>query len=311
MADSEADEEFELELPEGDEIEVVDDTPPADRGRPVAAENSVDNDDLDENGESYSDRVNKRIAKETAKVHAERRAKEQAARERDEAIRIAQDMMGQATALKAQANQYEQGFVHQAKSRTEVEIEQAESDYQRAFEAGDSAKMAEAMRKMAASSAQKSQLDTYIAPPPVQQPVYQPVQQPAQQAPQVDREAIANQTRFLQDNPWFSKDQEMTNRALQLHEEAVKQAPHLIGTSEYYDWIKTLMVREYPPERFGAPAQASRPGTSPVAPVNRAQSPTGSPARRKVTLTESQVRLAKKLGITPQQYAAELIKEQA
>ena len=300
----------EAEAPEELDIEVVDDAPEDDQGRPVAAVEPPKAEEGDEDGdlEGISSKVQKRIDKLTADKHAERRAKEQLARERDEALRVAQEFQNQAYALKAQANQYEQGFVHQAKSRTEIEIEQAQSEYQTAFEAGDSAKMADAAKKMAAAAAQKSQLDTYIPPPQVQQPVYQ--QAPAQ--PQVDREAIANQTRFLQDNPWFSKDQEMTNRALQLHEEAVKQAPHLIGTSEYYDWIKTLMVREFPAERFTPGTQAQSPAQSHVAPVSRTSaSAPGNKAPRKVTLTESQVRIAKRLGITPAQYAAELIKQES
>lgn len=305
MAEAAEEEEFDLVLPpEEEEIEVIDDTPEEDRGRPVAAEDSQYEDD-EADIESASERVKKRIAKLTADRHAEQRAKEQAARERDEAIRVAREAIAQAQNLKAQTNQYEQGFVYTAKSKAEIEIEQANAEYQKAFENGDSKAMADAMQKATRAQISKSQFDNYV-PPPVQQQA--PVQQQPPAPPPINREEVARQTQFIRDNPWFNKDQDMTERALQIDAHVRQTAPQIVGTDEYYDFIETMMKQSFPNDRFnksGATAQR-KPQAQGVAPVTRAG---GKPARKTVTLTESQVRIAKKLGLTVQQYAAELIKE--
>ena len=310
---TETEEEFELILPEEDEIEIVDDTPVHDRGRPVAPEVSEDDPQVDgETDEDYGERVKKRIAKETGKTHAERRAKEQAVRERDEAVAFAQRAMQEAYALRQQTSQYEQGFVHAAKGKAETEIEQAQAEYQRAFEQGDSLEMAKAMKKMSAATAQKSQFDSYV-PQQIQAP--QPAQQVQPQQPQVqkiDREEVARQAKFMRENLWFNSDQEMTGRALAIDEQIRNnpQTAHIVGTDEYYDYIDAIMRREFQPDRFGqAQAQsAPRPQGQGVAPVSRASVRSPS-SKTRVTLTESQVKLARRLGITPQQYAAQLIKE--
>ncbi len=312
---SDVEDDFELILPDEDNIDIVDDTPEADRGRPVAA--AITEDEPQVNGESdeeYGERVKKRIAKETAKTHAERRAKEQAIREREEAVAFAQRAMQEAYALRQQTSQYEQGFVHAAKGRAETEIEQAQSEYQRAFEQGDSLGMATAMKKMSQAAAQKSQFDSYV-PQQVATPQQAvPPQQVQQQAPvqKIDREEVARQAKFMRENLWFNADPEMTTRALAIDEQIRNnpQTAHIVGTDEYYDYIDAIMRREFKPDRFGSAPQssASRPQGQGVAPVSRA-SPRSPSSKTRVTLTESQVKLARRLGITPQQYAAQLIKE--
>ena len=302
-------EDFDLVLPDEEEIEVIDDTPVGDQGRHVAPEISPPDEDDDGELEGASDKVKRRIDKLTAEKHAERRAKEALVRERDEAVRIAQQAYAERQNALVQANQYEQGFVYQAKTSAEGEIAQAQSEYQRAFEAGDSEQMAKAVQKMTRAQSQKTQFDAY-QPQQIQQ-VQQPVQQqPVQQVPQINREEVARQTKFMRENPWFNTDSEMTNRAFQIDAHIRNTAPQIAGTDEYYEYIDAIMRREFTGERFGAsPAQASTRPNQGVAPVSRSNA--GKPgARKTVTLTESQVKLAKRLGITPQQYAAELIKEQ-
>lgn len=303
------DEEFDIIMPDGeDEVEIIDDTPPEDKGRLVASEDSEDDDDAPIEG--LGDRAKKRIDKLTAEKHAERRAKEQVARERDEAVRVAREALTQAQALKNQTNQYEQGFVYTAKSKAEIEIEQANAEYTKAFENGDSKGMAEAMRKGTTAQIAKAQFDNYVPQPSPQAQPNVPTQ--PQQAPQINREEVARQTKFIRENPWFNQDQEMTERALQIDAHVRQTAPQLVGTDEYYDFVDAMMKQSFPKEKFASTQAhaAQRAPTQGVAPVSRASGATPG-TRKKITLTESQVKLAKRLGITPQQYAAELIKEQS
>lgn len=317
MAKQPEEDDLEVIMPPEDgnddvEIHVASDVPDEDRGRPIADDHEPDGENEQEDL-AVGERAKKRIDKLTAEKHAERRAKEAAVRERDEAIRLAQEAMARAQNLQSQNQQFEMGFVHTARGKAEAEMEQAQHEYQRAFEQGDSKGMAEAMQRLSRASVEKARFEGYQPPPPVQPVQYQPApQQQPQQGPQLDREELARQTKFLRENSWFNTDQEMTERAYQLDQHVRVTQPQLVGTQDYYDFIDAMMRREFPAEKFASTAPAAQaprraPGQA-VNPVSRA-APSGKPARRTVTLTESQVRLAKRLGLTPQQYAEQWAKE--
>jgi len=301
MSGAEAREEEDLE------ILFEDDTPEQDRGRPVAPEVSEDSHE-DESEEEYSERVRRRIAKETAKLHAERRAKEAALRERDQAVELAKQALAQGQTLKQQANQYEQGYVYKAKEAAEAMIARASADYTDALATGDTAKMIEAQRALIRAENEKSQYEAYV--PRRDDPPAQAQPQVQNQPPRVDAEELRRQTQFIKENPWLNSDQEMTERALQIDAHIRSTNPHLVGTDAYYEFVSTLMRQQFPAERFGGAASQSqapvaRAAQAGVAPVGRGTTPKNP---RTVTLTQSQLSLCKRLGITPQQYAAQLLK---
>ena len=289
------------------EILIEDDTPPEDKNRPVAPDESGADDE--ESEEEYSERVRRRIAKETAKLHAERRAKEAAIRERDQAVELAKQALNQGQALKHQANQYEQGYVYKAKQAADAQIAKATSDYTEALAEGNTAKMIEAQRAMIRAEQEKSQYEAYV--PRQEEPA--PVQQAPQQAqqPRVDADELRRQTQFIKENPWLNTDQEMTERALQIDSHIRNTNPHLVGTDAYYEFVSTLMRQQFPADRFGSASASPNAGRAAssaqagVAPVGRGAT-TRSP--RSITLSQSQLSLCKRLGITPQQYAAQLLK---
>ena len=287
------------------EILLEDDTPPEDRNRPVAPDDSSDVDE-GESEEEYSERVRRRIAKETAKLHAERRAKEAAIRERDQAVELAKQALSQGQALKHQANQYEQGYVYKAKQAAEAQIARAASDYTEALAEGNTQKMIEAQRAMIRAEQEKSQYDSYVPRSEERAEQPQPVAQP--QAPRVDAEELRRQTQFIKENPWLNTDQEMTERALQIDSHIRNTNPHLVGTDAYYEFVSTLMRQQFPAERFGqvqAPQARGSTAQAGVAPVGRGAT---DKSPRTVTLSQSQLSLCKRLGITPKQYAAQLMK---
>ena len=305
---------FSSAVDDDDDIEILveDDTPLADKGRPTAPENSDDSLDEGESEEEYSERVRKRIAKETAKLHAERRAKEQAVRERDEAVAFARQALEQSRNLQHQTSQYEQGYVYKAKQAADALAEKASQDYQEAMANGDTQKMVEAQRAMIRAEQEKTQYENYVPRAPVEQVQSQAPAQQTPQVPRVDAEELRRQTKFIQENPWLNKDPEMTERALQIDAHVRQNAPHLVGTDAYYEFVGTMMRQQFDPSRFGnsgqvqsdAPQARSTATQAGVAPVNRGT----APRPRSVTLTESQLRLCKRLGITPQQYAVQLLK---
>lgn len=284
------------------DITIEDDTPLDDQGKPVAPDEPPPVDEEAEEEKELSnvgERVKKRIDKLTADKHAERRRAEQIKRERDEAVRATQTLLERERALRNQMLQYEGGFVNQAKGRVEAEIAEAKRDFKAAFELGDADAMAEAQEKLARLAPQHEQYSRYRAPEPEKEPVhqYQP-QQPPQT--QYDPTPDQNLMEFMDANPWFRTDPDMTAFAVGLHQQAAMSDPASVGSKAYYDSIAAKVKKA-----FGKEEAPAKPRTSAAAPVTRGGS--SVPARKQVTLSASQVRLAQRLGLTAKQYAESLL----
>jgi len=293
------------------EVEVVDDTPPEDRGRAPLPEKIVEQlEKDDEEVEEYSTKVKQRIDQMKKAWHDERRAKETAMREREEAVRVAQQAYQERQSYLERLRQGEVWAIEQAKQRSALQFEQAKRAYREAYEAGDSEKVIDAHQALNSAMMEYERLSQYqpqyaapenFAPSPALQPqqdvVYNaPAVQPVQEesVPQPDSRTME----WGQKNTWFGQDDEMTSFALGVHQKLVKEgvSPQ---TDEYYERIDSRM-REVFPDKFGGKKRQS---STVVAPVGR------SPKGKKVVLTQTQIALAKRLGITPEAYARELVKQ--
>ena len=286
------------------DLEIEDDTPPEDRGReplPKEIVEEVEKDTLDD----YSDRVKTRMAQLRKMHHDERRAKEAADRERQEAIKFAQQLADENKKLKTTLSSGEETYIQTLKSALEQQLALAKRDYREAYDLGDSDKIIEAQQKMNDAQFRLSEAQRYMPQykntlQEDEKEVYIPQSQP--QASKPDTRALAWQEK----NEWFGQDEEMTSLALGVHEKLVRSG--IDPTSdEYYRRIDTTMQKRFP-EYFGdatldeeKPAERTKPSTV-VAPATRSTAP------KKVKLTKTQVALAKKLGLTPEQYARETLK---
>ncbi len=289
------------------EIEIVDDTPEPDKGKPKAAEEpakadtGADDDDL----EDYSDKVKKRINKLKYESHAERRAKEEAIRAREEAIAFAARVKEERDALMKRLEATEDVSIGQAKQRVATQLEQAKAAFKAAYEAGDADALADAQLKMSELKGEEMRLASFKPqrPAPQQQQAPQPQ---AQQAPRVPEPSDRAKS-WAQRNPWFGKDEEMTGYAYGVHERVIKSgvAP---DSEEYYTAIDSAVRRVFA-DKFEDEQKEEKPArkqmSSPVAPAGRQTSVTP----RKVVLSSTQVALAKRLGLTNEQYAAQLLKD--
>ena len=287
--------------PESDtpEIEVVDDTPEEDRGRKPMSEppKEVTDDELSK----YDESVQKRIKHFTKGYHDERRAKESAEREREEALRFARSLAEENKQLKGSVNQNQTALLEQAKKVVANELETAKRQYKEAYEAGDSDALVNAQEALTSAKMKAEKVNNF-RPTPLQvektdvQPAYQP--QPA--AP-VDDKLLAWQDQ----NQWFGSNKRMTAYALGLHEDLVGEGIPA-GSEEYYRRINTDM-RERFADQFGAdePADAKpqRTKSNNVAPATRSTAP------RKIVLTQTQVNLAKRLGVPLELYARKVAEE--
>lgn len=294
----------ELEKETDLEVVVEDDTPVADRNRkplPKEKVEELENDDLSE----YSERVKERMAQLRKVYHDERREKEAASREREEAIRFAQSIAEENKRLKSTLTTGEKSYMEVAKEAAEHDMALATREYREAYETADTDKMIDAQKRLNSAQMRLTQVQSYRpqyenALQTDEKPVY--IQPERTQAPQPDKKALAWQEK----NDWFGRDEEMTSLALGLHEKLVRSGVNA-SSEDYYTTIDKTMRKRFP-EYFEdvtldeeKPAQRTKPSTV-VAPATRSTAP------KKVRLSTTQLALAKKFGLTPEQYARETLK---
>lgn len=291
--------DFEVEGESTPEIEVVDDTPPEDRGRKPMVEPPKEV--TDEELAKYDESVQKRIKHFTKGYHEERRAKETAEREREEALRLAQTVLEENKKLKGSVNQNQAALLEQAKKVVSSEVENAKRMYKEAYESGDSDKLLEAQEALTTAKIRADKVNNF-KPTPLQEeetPV-QIAQQPTKAAP-VDEKLLAWQDQ----NQWFGSNKRMTAYALGLHEDLVSEGIPS-GSDEYYRRINAD-IRERFSDQFGAEesvdAKPQRTKSNIVAPATRSTAP------KKIVLTQTQVNLAKRLGVPLELYARKVAEE--
>lgn len=284
------------------EVEIVDDTPDEDKGRPRRPENAQGAEaeiPTDEELENYSDGVKKRISKLRYEYHEERRQKEEAQRLRDEAVAFAKNQKIQLDAFRKRADQGDAALVAQAQRRLKSELEQTVARMKAAHESGDTDEFVAANTRMAELKGEEARLSTYR--PPVAAPATPaaPVAKPAAPAAQPSERA----RKWVSENPWFERDTEMRALALGVHER-LRSEGVAIDSDAYYSELDSAIRRRFP-EKFASPEPSPRRQPGPVvAPGGRSAAATP----RKVPLTSSAAALAKKLGLTPEQYAQEILK---
>jgi hypothetical protein len=287
------------------EIDIVDDTPAQDRDRKPLPKEIVEELEKDEATE-YSERVKERMAQLKKVWHDERREKEAAAREKEEAIRFAQAIQEENRRLKSNLSSGEQTYIQAVASAAEKEMALAKRDYREAYDTGNTDAVIEAQQRMNEAQYKLTQAQNYRPQyeKALQEQENQVYMQPERsQVPKPDRKALSWQDK----NSWFGQDEEMTSLALGLHEKLVRAGTDPTS-DEYYSTIDKTMRKRFP-EYFGddssldveTPAQRTKPSTV-VAPASRSTAP------KKVHLTKTQLALAKKFNLTPEQYARETLK---
>lgn len=282
------------------EFEIEDDTPPEDRGREPMPKEIVEELEKDEL-EEYSDKVKTRLLQMKKVWHDERREKEAALREQQEAVALAQKVMQENQSLKSKLTEGEKSLVMTATSAAELEMNMAERAYKEAYEAGDSEKLMEAQKKLLTATNRLERLKGYTPPP--QEAPQQTQSQPVQPPPLEPRTA-----KWRQENTWFGTDPEMTALALGLHQKLESEkGVQFTGTDEYWSIVNNTMRRRFP-EYFETQEEPKSSERTEIKPATVVAPATRSTAPKKVKLSPSQMSLIKKLGITPEQYAREFLK---
>ena len=301
--------EIEVEIEGADdtiEIEIEDDTPEEDRGREAVSPEEVkkielETDELD----AYSKQAKDKLIKMKRVWHDERRAKEQALRENQEAIALTKRLMEENQKLRSTLNTGGQQYAETLQNAATLELEIAKRAYKEAYDAGDSDKLVDAQEAMQNASLKLAQAKNFRAPTVQEEEVVvQPQTERYNSPPPPDPKVLDWRDR----NPWFGPNRSMTAYALGLHEE-MRDGGTEVGSDEYYATLDKTMRKRFPeyfesigekPKKKKEKAEESRTKPSTVvAPATR------STASNKIRLSASQVQLAKKLGLTPEQYALE------
>ena len=298
--------EVSYEEDDGDiKIEIEDDTPPEDRHvEPLTDEVKDDLEKADES-KDYSHNVKTKFKQYKKAWHDERRAKESAYREQQEALQIAQNILEENKKLKGMLQKGETELIGNYKASAELEVDKADRNYKEAYDSGDADKLLEAQKELMRAEMKLDKAKNFKPTVQIDENDVQTTQkQPAQQ--QMDPKVSA----WVSENQWFVSPNKrgMRRYAEGVHEElAERYGQAFVGTDEYFKGIDKEVRKRFP-EEFASEQnvdddkpQRTRPSTV-VAPARRSTAP------KKITLSKTQVGVAKKLGISPEQYARELAK---
>lgn len=279
-------------------IEIVDDTPEGDRNRSPMKEEPKDF--ADDELAKYDESVKNRIKHFTKGYHEERRAKEAAQREREEAIHAAKVIVEENKKLKGSLSEGQAALLEQAKRVVGEELKTAKQKYKTAYEAGDSEALVDAQEELISAKAKAERVNNF-KPTPLQETKF-PVQSEleADSAPLHDPKAQA----WQQKNLWFGENDEMTSFAFGLHTKLVKSGvdPH---SDDYYEKLNSRLRQVFPDEFESEKSDDAYPRRykSNVAPATRSTAP------RKIVLTQTQVNLAKRLNVPLELYARKVAEE--
>ena len=290
----------------GIEIEIVDDRPEEDQKNaqplPEAIVKEIDEDDL----EKYNQEAKQRLLQMKKLINDERRAKEQALREQQEAIRVAQSLVEETKKLKGRLTEGEKVYVSNAKEGAEKQLELARREFKEAYDSGDSDKLMEAQEKLTQAQFKMQQIESY-------QPQYDEkalqteentvkISEQSQQPQRLDPKTQA----WLDKNSWYGVDDDMSFLAMGIHRKLERNGV-TTGSDEYWNAIDTEMRKRFPEKFSGETPSETKDSVKTKAPTVVAPA-TRSTSPKKIRLTQTQLALAKKFKLSPEQYALELTK---
>ena len=285
------------------EIEVEDDRPIEDQKNATPLPEAIVKEVEEDNLEEYSKEDKQRLLQMKKLINDERRAKEQALREQEEAVRVAQSLLDETKKLKSRLSDGEKVYVSTAKENVTRELEAAKKAYKEAYDSGNSDLLVEAQEKLTEAKMKSNEIERYK--PQYDESTLQNTENEVQipqssQQPRLDSKTQS----WLDKNSWYGVEEDMSFLAMGIHKRLEKDGVPT-GSDHYWSVIDTEMRKRFP-EKFQTETtetkdSAKKPATV-VAPATRSTSP------KKIRLTQTQLALAKKFKLSPEQYAMELTK---
>ena len=298
---------LEIEADAGFDIEVEDDTPEEDRNRqpmPKELVEEIEKDELDK----YDEQTKQRLKQMRKVYHDERREKEAALREQREAVHLAQRLLEENKRIKNVLTVGEKEYVESMQTAANLQLEMAKRAYKDAYDIGDTDKVIEAQEAMQNANLKLMQIKNFKLPSLQEEENSVQIQHNEQFQPAQPQKSDPKLEKWLDNNHWYGKNKIMTATALGIHEELIDNG-YIAGSDEYYSTLDKTMQKTFS-DYFGksegsvkekVESTHTKPSTV-VAPATR------STASNKIKLKASQVQLAKKLGLTNEQYAQAALK---
>lgn len=294
--DEEQEINIEIEAESDSEVEIVDDTPKNSK-KMEEPPKDADEEELSQ----YGEKVRRRIQHLQKGYHEEKRRTEQALKEREEAIRVAQTIVEENKKLKGSLNQGQNALLEQAKKSVASEMEDARRKYKEAYEAGDSESLLDAQENLTSTKIKLDRVNNF-------KPASLQDEETSVTIPQSSPPSDPKAEKWRETNLWFGSDDEMTGFALVLHNKLVKNGVDPTS-DDYYDKVNSRM-RQVFPDAFESEDPAEKPEkeerrtkSNVVAPATRSSSP------KKVVLTQTQVNIAKRLGVPLELYARKVAEQ--
>lgn len=292
---------------DGIEVEIEDDTPEEDRNKAPLPQNLKE--ELEKDGleiEKYDEEVKKKLKQMKKVWHDERREKEAALREQQAAIAYAKKLRDENLKMRSVLQAGEKQYVDSIVTASDLQLKMAEQAYKEAYESGDADKIVEANKALQQANLQSMQAKNLR--PSLQQENFDVQNEPEQtrqpvQAPRPDDKALAWQER----NTWFGQKRSMTAFAFGVHEE-LKDSGVVIGSDRYYAELDKAIRSRFPEEFDDQEDTGTKPEVRKKKPPTVVAPASRSTSSNKVKLTQSELSLAKKLGLTPEKYALEKLK---
>jgi hypothetical protein len=298
----------------GIEVEIEDDTPEKDRNKEAIPRDMVEKLDAADDEEELDEKAQALRLKQYKKIyHDERRAKEAAFREQQEAINLAKRVLEENKKLREQYTAGEKTYIETVQSQADLQVQVAQRAYKEALESGDPDRIVEAQTALNEAGYKVHKAKDFR--PTTLQDSENDVQ--IQQVEQPRTKIDAKTQSWLDQNPWYGSKKAMSSYAVGIHEELLDEyGQSIVGTDQYFkridrtmrekfpEYFDTLEDKAEPNEEVQKPASKAKPSAV-VAPATR------STASKQVRLKTSQQAIAKKLGLTPEQYARELMKLEA
>ena len=290
------------------EIEIEDDTPEEDRNRqpmPKELVDELEKDELDKYDEATKQRL-----KQMKKVwHDERREKEAALREQQEAVALAQRLLEENKRIKTVLSTGEKEYVESIQQAATYQLELAKKQYKEAYDAGDTDKVIEAQEAMQNANLRIMQAKNFKLPSLQEDEKSVQIHQQENNQPTAARQSDPKLEKWLDNNEWYGSNRVMTAHALAIHEDLVETG-YRPGSDIYYSELDKTMRKDFG-DYFGESDESEnkeKVDSAPTKPSTVVAPATRSTASNKIKLKTSQVNLAKKLGVTPEQYVLEMRK---
>jgi hypothetical protein len=295
------------------DVEIEDDTPRRDRGR--KPDDTPPEDPTEDELASYDEKVQSRLKKFTRGYHDERRAKEEALREREAAEKLTKQLWEQNRKLQEQVALGSRAYIEQSKSSAEMEFENAKKRYKEAYESGDSDAVVDAQAEVSRATLNLDKVQN-MRPLQAEENDVQ-IQQRSTNQPNVSQ----RDQRWMQKNTWFGTDPEMTASALGLHQKLAKEhGADFVGSDDYYKRVDATMRRRFPEyyddtqsdeddtpsKKVSEPAYEEEPPRRATKPANVVAPASRSTPPNRIRLKASEAAIARRLGVPLEEYAKQV-----